>query len=81
MQRVAIARALINSPRLLLADEPTGNLDSAGGESILALFQQLNRDGLTVIVVTHNPLLAAAAPRQLTLRDGRLVQDTSKLLT
>lgn len=80
MQRVAIARALINSPRLLLADEPTGNLDSAGGESILALFQQLNRDGLTVIVVTHNPLLAAAAPRQLTLRDGRLVQDTSKLL-
>ncbi len=77
MQRVAIARALINSPRLLLADEPTGNLDSASGESILALFQQLNREGLTVLVVTHNAALAAAAPRQLTLRDGRLVQDTA----
>ena len=77
MQRVAIARALINSPSLLLADEPTGNLDSASGESILALFQELHRDGLTVLVVTHNPWLAAAAPRQLTLRDGRLVQDTA----
>ena len=78
MQRVAIARALINSPRLLLADEPTGNLDSASGESILALFQQLHQDGLTVLVVTHNPGLAAAAPRQLTLRDGRLVADTAQ---
>ncbi len=77
MQRVAIARALINSPSLLLADEPTGNLDSAGGAAILALFQQLHRDGLTVLVVTHNTTLAAAAPRQLTLRDGRLVQDTA----
>lgn len=77
MQRVAIARALINSPRLLLADEPTGNLDTASGESILELFQQLHRDGLTVLVVTHNSGLAAAAPRQLTLRDGRLVQDTA----
>ncbi len=79
MQRVAIARALVNSPRLLLADEPTGNLDSASGASILALFQQLNRDGLTVLVVTHNPVLAAAAPRQLTLRDGKLVLDTGPL--
>jgi len=77
MQRVAIARALINSPRLLLADEPTGNLDSDSGESILALFQQLHQDGLTVLVVTHNPGLAAAAPRRLTLRDGRLVEDTA----
>ena len=77
MQRVAIARALINSPRLLLADEPTGNLDSASGESILALFQQLQQDGLTVLVVTHNPGLAVAAPRQLTLRDGRLIEDTA----
>ena len=78
MQRVAIARALINSPRLLLADEPTGNLDSASGESILALFQQLRDDGLTVIVVTHNERLAAAAPRRLTLHDGRLVHDSDR---
>jgi putative ABC transport system ATP-binding protein len=78
MQRVAIARALVNSPRLLLADEPTGNLDTAGGEAILALFQQLHRDGLTVLVVTHNIMLAAATPRQLTLRDGRLVHDTNR---
>jgi putative ABC transport system ATP-binding protein len=77
MQRVAIARALINSPNLLLADEPTGNLDSAGGEAILSLFQQLHRDGLTVLVVTHNTTLASAAPRQLTLRDGHLVQDSA----
>jgi putative ABC transport system ATP-binding protein len=77
MQRAAIARALINAPRLLLADEPTGNLDSATGEAILALFHQLNREGLTVAVVTHNPTLAAAARRQLTLRDGKLVSDTA----
>ncbi|HLK56237.1 MAG TPA: ABC transporter ATP-binding protein [Chthonomonadaceae bacterium] len=76
MQRAAIARALINSPRLLMADEPTGNLDSANGEAILALFQQLNHDGLTVVVVTHNEALAEAAPRRLTLRDGKLVADT-----
>jgi putative ABC transport system ATP-binding protein len=79
MQRVAIARALINSPRLLLADEPTGNLDSASGESILALFQQFHREGLTVLVVTHNAGLAAAAPRRLTLHDGRLVHDSAHL--
>ena len=79
MQRVAIARALINAPRLLLADEPTGNLDSASGESILALFQQLHREGLTVLVVTHNAGLAAAAPRRLTLHDGRLVHDSAHL--
>ena len=72
MQRVAIARALINEPRLLLADEPTGNLDSATGDSIIALFQQLNAEGLTVLVVTHNAVMTAAARRQLALRDGRL---------
>jgi putative ABC transport system ATP-binding protein len=77
MQRAAIARALINAPRLLLADEPTGNLDSASGEAILTLFQQLNQEGLTIVVVTHNPTLAAAAHRQLTLRDGQLVSDTA----
>ncbi len=73
MQRVAIARALINCPQILLADEPTGNLDSVNGEAILQLFHQLNRDGLTIIVVTHNPTLANATQRQLVLRDGRLV--------
>jgi len=78
MQRVAIARALINTPRLLLADEPTGNLDSANGDAIIALFHQLNREGLTVVVVTHNPTLAAAANRQLTLRDGKLVEDIAR---
>ncbi|MCX6379518.1 MAG: ABC transporter ATP-binding protein [Armatimonadetes bacterium] len=73
MQRVAIARALINRPQVLLADEPTGNLDSANGEAILQLFHQLHRDGLTIIVVTHNPILANATQRQLVLHDGRLV--------
>src|SRR5437879_1661612 len=72
MQRTAIARALINNPGLLLADEPTGNLDSATGEIIIELFERLNRDGLTIIVVTHNPALAQAAHRQIELVDGRL---------
>lgn len=72
MQRVAIARALINQPQMLLADEPTGNLDSATGATIIELFQQLHAEGLTIIVVTHNDALAAAAQRQLRLRDGRL---------
>lgn len=72
MQRVAIARALINGPQLLLADEPTGNLDSATGESIITLFQQLRAEGLTVVVVTHNLALTAAAHRQIHLHDGRL---------
>ena len=72
MQRVALARALINQPSLLLADEPTGNLDRATGDTIIALFEQLNREGLTIIVVTHNPILAQAAHRQIELVDGRL---------
>jgi len=75
MQRAAIARALINAPRLLMADEPTGNLDSVNGEAILALFHQLNTEGLTVVVVTHNAVLAESAQRQLTLRDGQLISD------
>jgi putative ABC transport system ATP-binding protein len=79
MQRAAIARALINSPALLLADEPTGNLDTASGSAILALFKDLNRQGITIAVVTHNQALAAAAHRQITLHDGRLVSDSSTL--
>jgi len=72
MQRAAIARALSNRPSLLLADEPTGNLDSATGRTIIDLFERLNREGLTIIVVTHNPALAQAAHRQIELVDGRL---------
>ena len=81
MQRAAIARALINDPCLILADEPTGNLDTATGEPIVDLFRELQRDGLTVVVVTHNPALAAAAARELRLQDGRLVTDTGGATT
>jgi ABC-type lipoprotein export system ATPase subunit len=74
-QRVAIARALANRPALLLADEPTGNLDSVTAESIFALFDSLNRDGMTLLLVTHDPILAARSHRTLTLHDGQLVSD------
>lgn len=74
MQRVAVARALVNKPSLLLADEPTGNLDTATGESIAALFRTLHFGGLTIIVATHNAALAASAQRQLRLGDGRLAE-------
>ena len=70
MQRAAIARALVNCPQLLLADEPTGNLDTATGSTIIDLFRQLNAEGLTIVVVTQNPALASAAQRQIALRDG-----------
>ncbi len=73
MQRVAVARALINSPEILLADEPTGNLDTATGEAVVDLFRHLHREGLTIVVVTHNERLAAAAGRRIVLRDGRIV--------
>lgn len=73
MQRAAIARALINDPPLLLADEPTGNLDTATGESIIELFRQLNASGLSIVVVTHNGAMAAAAKREVALRDGVIV--------
>jgi ABC-type lipoprotein export system ATPase subunit len=78
MQRAAIARALINSPRVLLADEPTGNLDSANGEAIINVFRRLNREGITVIMVTHNEALADSAERKITLSDGKLVSDTRR---
>jgi len=73
---VAIARALINAPQVLLADEPTGNLDSRTSVEILAIFQRLNREeGITVILVTHEPDVAAHASRILRFRDGRIVED------
>jgi len=74
-QRVAIARALVNDPSILLADEPTGNLDSATSEDIMALFDQLHRGGNTVILVTHEADIAAHASRRVTLRDGKVVSD------
>lgn len=77
MQRVAIARALINQPRLLLADEPTGNLDSRNADTIYALLDELRSAGLTIVTVTHSEELAARAERRLHLHDGRIVDDIS----
>jgi putative ABC transport system ATP-binding protein len=74
-QRVALARAIVNRPRLLFADEPTGNLDTRTSESIMELFQELSRDGLTIVFVTHEPDIARHASRVLTMRDGRIVSD------
>ena len=75
MQRVAIARALANRPRLLLADEPTGELDQATGEQIISLIDRLHADGMAVIVVTHDPAIASQAHRLLRMRDGRIVEE------
>ena len=74
-QRVAIARALANDPDLLLADEPTGALDTHTGQEVLALFRALNAEGLTLIIVTHDLEVAAQAPRRITFRDGKVVSD------
>lgn len=71
-QRVAVARALANRPRLLLADEPTGELDQATGAQVVALFDRVHADGTTVVVVTHDAAIAAHAPRRLFMRDGRI---------
>jgi putative ABC transport system ATP-binding protein len=77
-QRVAIARALVNSPAILLADEPTGNLDSATSEEIMRVFEALHRQGQTVIMVTHEADIAAHAERIVVLRDGRVASDTPR---
>jgi putative ABC transport system ATP-binding protein len=75
-QRVAIARALINDPALILADEPTGAVDSKTADGILSLFEDLNRDGRTIVVVTHAPDVARRARRRITLDDGCIVSDS-----
>ncbi|MGC4867120.1 ABC transporter ATP-binding protein [Micromonospora sp. DT53] len=75
-QRVAIARALVNEPALVLADEPTGALDTVNGEAVLALLTNLNAEGTTIAVITHDRDLAARTPRQVEIRDGRIVADT-----
>ena len=77
-QRVAIARALVNTPKILLADEPTGALDTKTSEEIMTLFTKLNSDGITVILVTHEPDIANFAKRKITFRDGRIVDDVRK---
>ncbi len=75
-QRVAIARAIINNPSILLADEPTGNLDSRSGEEIMRIFEDLHQTGNTIIVVTHDPNIASRTHRIIKLKDGRIVNDS-----
>lgn len=76
MQRVAIARALINNPSLILADEPTGNLDQKTGKAVLETFQQLNDEGRTIILITHDQYVAQHASRIIQIRDGRIIDDS-----
>ncbi len=78
-QRVAIARAMINNPKILLADEPTGALDSKSGAAVMELFRQLNKDGVTIIVITHNEMVAGYADRIIRLFDGEIVREGEHL--
>jgi putative ABC transport system ATP-binding protein len=77
-QRVAIGRAIVMQPSYLLADEPTGNLDTRSGNEIIAILEQLNRDGIALLIVTHDPAVGDRAQRHLKLRDGKIVADYAK---
>ena len=77
-QRVAVARALVNNPQLILADEPTGNLDTASGTAIMELLSDLHKSGRTVLVVTHDPRMTSYATHTVQLLDGRIVSETSR---
>lgn len=79
-QRVAIARALVNNPRIIFADEPTGNLDSHTGELILDMFRKFHGEGRTIILVTHDPEIAAVTPRKIEIRDGKIAKNLDRTL-
>ena len=77
-QRVAIARAMVNNPKILLADEPTGALDSKSGEQIMELFQNLNEEGVTIVMITHDPHIASNAKRMVKIIDGEIFEGDEK---